>query len=1321
MGRLLDRTTGHVGGAARYTSWLDARTVFRVQDEDRFCVATAEQNIAFVLQPHRAMYYKADIAALLQLNVLQLHLQPAQPRIHNTSLYGRACRTVVAANDSPASAQTLHDCLLDCRPLLRGWRRLTAVEGWVELVPVLDNLQRGPRGWDVRIVDCPGHWERVWTQPGQVLLAHLEPQRSAEVVPAPISSAQVEDDMEGPTADRATAAPEPSAQSTAEQHVRTVSSGVHRPRSGRWGLALLVVAVMCWSCDQRLAAISPMCFVGMSTHSFVGTLCLSLTLGLNMRPVTAMQVPVQQHTALEQAGLASVWKSFETSCQPPQLRLEQQCAFGQRLVPTPCRGNTRLPSTEPDIADVAPLITLLEESAAATDDWAFFAATLLETLFETLSETYAGSLSTPHATCSQALVLADAVPITAYQQQCMSLQALLPPVGACSIEADWLDNDLSGLLQYRGISLCLRTQFLNLQKWHDSSDWASVEAIDIYTDGSASGTSEPLLSAPMGWAFTVWCRTAQQNLFYGAASGVAVAPDAPYYLGETEDSSLQSELLALNWALAWIVEHGYKLCLPICVKYDCQAAGQGTFCEAKQAHVMPCTGQLSLSRLACVLRQCAQGRASLRAVYVPGHAGILGNELSDGFAKLARACPVPFSEWLLPTWPSQLARHPLVEWAWLAASPVSDMPRLFAFQAAAACLQTAPPAERPPPVMGLEQFSPPEESVPFDITFMSYNALTLLDPKPGTTVAQPVGLKIAGKRHMLIEQCHAAKVHFVGLQETRLQDTAVLPDRSYILLHSAATETGNLGCALWVSKLLPYAYADRQPLYFNNQQCTVAALSARHLLVTFHAPHFEGAVLVAHAPSDPQGKSGLAHSFWKQCSADVRRLPARLPLIVLTDANSRVGSHPSPAMGDFGAEDETVAGALFHDFLLAHNLCLPSTFGELHAEESWTWRSAIGDCHRIDYIAVPQAWMQFHLHSRVWYDFEAMQKKCDHVPVVLRCRFQKCVTTAADTIFRRKACRPDDRDSGLDRQVFFRTLSSHPLPAWELDVDTHFTRFTDAWTQAGQAVIAVTRPSPRQAFLTAETMDLVHARKELRKYLRQEEAELCRRYQMIGFAAFVLHRQQTAFSLYARGRVEMWLHSMDVSIAQAWASLNFACRLLRQAVKTDRNNYLAQVVEDVTLADISRPKQLFQKVRRAFPKAAAARRSRFTALPAVELLDGTLAQTTEARAERWRAHFAEQESGTPTTDEAFVVAVQAKDQARAAGRKVVFDPAMLLTLTSLEADILNLRRAKAAGPDGLTAELFRLSASQAARQLLALNVKSILAIREPIEFKGGAL
>ena len=338
-----------------------------------------------------------------------------------------------------------------------------------------------------------------------------------------------------------------------------------------------------------------------------------------------------------------------------------------------------------------------------------------------------------------------------------------------------------------------------------------------------------------------------------------------------------------------------------------------------------------------------------------------------------------------------------------------------------------------------------------------------------------------------------------------------------------------------------------------------------------------------------------------------------------------------------------------------------------------------------------------------------MQKRQDHIPVRLSCLFGLRTKggTSPSATFKRKACRPNDLDPSLDQGLFLDRLRSQALPAWDTDVDSHFAQLVREWQEAGRAVTSRTPAPPRQSFLTEATLQLVEVRKGIRLYLKQEEAELRCRYTRIGFGAFFLNVQGRSVDARAGRQVERWLRDIHISIARAWSFLGHTCRALRDAVRTDRNRYLDQLARDVGLADVSCPQQLYRRVRKAFPKAATSRRTKFTSLPAVELLDGSLAPTNAAKEQRWREHFAEQESGVPVDAQKFQHLLTAADAHRS-GAAVCFDSAMLPSLLSLETTILGLQRAKAAGADGITAELLRVAPLDSARRLVSLHLKSTL-------------
>ena len=114
-----------------------------------------------------------------------------------------------------------------------------------------------------------------------------------------------------------------------------------------------------------------------------------------------------------------------------------------------------------------------------------------------------------------------------------------------------------------------------------------------------------------------------------------------------------------------------------------------------------------------------------------------------------------------------------------------------------------------------------------------------------------------------------------------------------------------------------------------------------------------------------------------------RRNP--MPLVVLADCNGKLGSVCSAAVGGHQASEETDNGGKFHELLQDHALFVPSTFGEFHEGDGYTWsehneKKGNKSKHRIDFVALPRLWKgdSTTTKSRVNYDFDMLNKSDDH-------------------------------------------------------------------------------------------------------------------------------------------------------------------------------------------------------------------------------------------------------------------------------------------------------------------------------------------------------
>ena len=966
--------------------------------------------------------------------------------------------------------------------------------------------------------------------------------------------------------------------------------------------------------------------------------------------------------------------------------------------------------------------TLLRLASVRGDCTAFVVAVaLLDVLFEAFPPDAAPPVQ-------RIVSLEESVPITSFQRQALDLQALLPvPLPWCQPAGlvDWLDCDLRMLCGDGQVPATKRALFRQVASWHGRDAALTPRRVLVYTDGSATPVGEATDIAPGAWAVSVWIESAEDSREYllGCAADVMVTTDDFRFVGAHSDSPLECEQVALVWGLAWIIQYGAALQLPIVVRYDCQAAGLGAFGGAKAPKETGMAQPSGLSLFLCQLRQLACAGALLTHEHVRAHAGHVANELCDELSKQARRLPAACCGDMLPCWPGRLLRHPLREWAWLPHQGSLDMPTLFAFESEADRLQRADLVGPAGPCLGFTGTGPSAQPAELRLCLVTFNVLSLLDPTSGTGMGNVVsgqGMRVIAKREILKRQFLAQDVLLAGLQETRLRDEATLPDKDYFILCAPADARGHFGVSLWASKEVPYARQGGRLLRLQLNYLTVVACEPRLLVVQICAPHFRATVVVAHAPSEPPAPPGAAESFWAKCRRVLQRRPALSDIIVLSDANARVGALPSSSVGGLDPEPENPSGQAFHAFLADMQLWVPATFPECHTGPSSTWWAPSGQGHRLDYVGVPVHWPAACLSTRVWCGFEFLQLRDDHVPTLLAASFVVGRQGEAGGHYVRKAVRPCPGACPVAYGPRLEALKLLPAAARHTGVDEHFSGVASEWRALGNSVCEPASAKPLQTYLTQATMRLVVLRKECRLHLRALKARARRRclsLWFLGWRAAMAARPWCPSEAVAAMR---WVRGLLPWIGRASLLIFRYGRLIRAGAKADRIAYLDGLVQAVSLADLKDPKQLFRQVRAAFPQARSARRPAFTPLPAVLDSNGQLAACAEARFECWRLHFASQEAGEVCqhADYRQVLCDQKGARTRPG---TVFDIHCVPTLTAVEQTVAGLPYGKASGYDGLTGELLRLHVPASARVLVPLFTKACLGLHEPVEWRGGAL
>ena len=904
--------------------------------------------------------------------------------------------------------------------------------------------------------------------------------------------------------------------------------------------------------------------------------------------------------------------------------------------------------------------------------------------------------------------------VTPHQRRCLALEAVLPHrVSDTSDQQDWLDTDLAFLLRNTAIPLEHRTAFANIITWH-TAGCPTPEVIHIYTDGSAAGQANDL--QPCSWAFAVFAICRGRQFLLGQAAATSFPPSEPYHLGETVDDALTAELLALCWGLGWTAQHGCRFRVPVVFWYDSKCAGEGAFGTSSMPLGQTPSSYSRLNRLVTALRHYASCRADLRHEHVYGHTGCLGNELADALARTVRQHPQTLDQWVLPTWLPALASHCLRDWAWATLPGHSDFPRPYAFEAEVSLYQSLPEPPVPAPPCAVSETTLPAAEVTFRLNCVTFNALTLKDPVQSRATCQKAGLRLLGRKEVLKRSLQPYEVHVLGLQETRLAVSEQQGDADYFIYNAAADDKSTGGCSLWLAKHRPYGRDANGPYLFRPEQITIVSSSSRHLTANVLTPRIRLHIQVIHAPSACNVTVREVRLFWQQRLREVQDRPDGTDFILLSDANAKVGSIATEAIGPHQAEQENEAGALFHEFALQIQAFVPSTCATCHEGSGGTWCSPAGSWSRLDYILVPAAWSSFELHTRVLYDVETLQSRDDHVPLLLASTFVKSLPSVSYVSSRRRALRPAiPRTTAERHQVRAGLTHIRPQP-WGVDPHTHYETLVSQWVE--HTVLPPPEdPAPRQTFLTPDTLFVVQLRTALRRYLASEAKERARRWKLLAFAAFVHNAQASAFTLRALLLANSWFYQLDISEARALSALYQSTRTIRRKVQADRLAHLDNLARQAATCTLRDSAMLFRSIRRAFPSTRPSRRSGFKPLPSLRLSNGTNAHTHEERCEGWRRHFAQQEAGTLVTDATYQVSFQTA----APTHRWEFDVQALPSLRQVEEVIHALQCHKAAGADAVTAEILKVDVPTNARLLLPLLAKSSLRALEPVAFRGGDL
>ena len=586
-------------------------------------------------------------------------------------------------------------------------------------------------------------------------------------------------------------------------------------------------------------------------------------------------------------------------------------------------------------------------------------------------------------------------------------------------------------------------------------------------------------------------------------------------------------------------------------------------------------------------------------------------------------------------------------------------------------------ADPPGGVSETHAFLPP--SVPTAVLHIATANVLSLDPV-GMESARACGLVQSGRMHMLQQDLLSLKVHVCGLQETRTCGPEVRRMASYIAFSSGSTGQRSHGCELWLQTEEPWLIGYKR---YSPKPSDFAIVHAEPtiLIASGNACGCSLAVVVAHAPpsDDPIRVDAWWGNFDRQLDASI---DAETQVAWLLDANARLGSCISPAVGCHSPSRECAGGERLRHAADRALMYLPQTFpGSAIPGDASTWFAKQGKGHRIDYLCVPVQWEVAAESAGPRGEVDISDGNLDHALVMATLW---APMLAGVPLFKRRTpvCSAADLQDPARSAVLGAVLRQGPCFPWR-------TSPSDAlacWTVYCRKALAVISPRAgvvrRKPWISDATIALMRERAALRR------SKVARFHEIGG--------------VFEEAKKDPVIVSCTMRVKEYSVSIRTAARL-------DKASYLTEQIVQAQEANARGDSRLAHKILRNL-KPSQPRR-------AISVLDESGLPTRgplQAR-QRWQRHFAEALKGHPTSFAELQAAVDV-ESASAFASLTRIEPQGLELIPSVR--YLTQRHARrrlgrAFGEDSLLAPLYRLHPVATAIATCAPMAKISLTLHTP--------
>lgn len=582
---------------------------------------------------------------------------------------------------------------------------------------------------------------------------------------------------------------------------------------------------------------------------------------------------------------------------------------------------------------------------------------------------------------------------------------------------------------------------------------------------------------------------------------------------------------------------------------------------------------------------------------------------------------------------------------------------------------------------------------------LSANVLTIGASGDKSSNKQDSGLKLT-RLHGLHAQCRKMEFNVLALQETRAKRSPGQEQPDYWTFSAEADPKGCYGAQLAFAKNIPYGFTPSGcPLYWTMKHFRIVASTPRYLAILVDAPALKLLCISAHAPHGGADDKTML-DWWQDLH---QAIPAKLrsvPIWIGIDANARVGSIVTQAIGPCGAEEQDDNGEHFQNFLSERALWVPATWSQFQTGPSKTWtHPGTGKQSRNDYIAISDFLQCTECTTWVVEEVDISTVREDHAPVGI--------------LFTFTALRPSPPSGRLrvqfDREQMVAQLQSPRgssflaevgstlnIP-WTIGVHEHYDKLASHVTAHVCQPFRKTAKKPIKSHMTPTTWELVCEKQQVRLDLKlhNKRANLC----LLKSCFLVWSGRSGSTAL-----VELRQHQKTAAtFLYRFRQLG---RDVTKAVRADDAaffEHLAATTQHIDESGDSRA--LRRNLKRVLPKYRLRRKVQPLQLQHLQ--------------DQWIPHFCQLEAGQCTTFEA--IADECVTHAEMRGPLTNVKLPDLPTLTEVEHELRSLANNKAAGVDGIPGEALKVGAPHLAPLFHDLMLKTVLMTQEPVQNKGGLL